>query len=132
MEKNLQLHTYTHTHTHIHTRIYTYTCMSAKSLQSCLTLYHPTDCSQPGSSDHGDSPGKNTEVDCHSLRQGIFPTQGSNLCLLRLLNGQAGSLPLVPPGKPIHTHTYIKQSFCCTSETDTVLQINCISHTHTK
>ena len=29
-----------------------------------------------------DSPGKNTGVDCHALLQGIFPTQGSNLCLL--------------------------------------------------
>ena len=28
-----------------------------------------------------DSPGKNTEVVCHAL-QGIFPTQGSNPCLL--------------------------------------------------
>ena len=26
----------------------------------------------------GDSPGKNTGVGCHSLLQGIFPTQGSN------------------------------------------------------
>ena len=25
---------------------------------------------------HGDSPGKNTEVGCHALLQGIFPTQG--------------------------------------------------------
>ena len=32
------------------------------------------DCSLPGSSVHGDSPGKNTEVDCHALLQGIFPT----------------------------------------------------------
>ena len=31
--------------------------------------------------------------------QGIFPTQGSNLRLLYLLHWQAGSLPLVPPGK---------------------------------
>ena len=29
-----------------------------------------------------DSPGKNTEVGCHFLLQGIFLTQGSNLCLL--------------------------------------------------
>ena len=29
-----------------------------------------------------DSPGKNTEVDCHALLQGIFPTQGSNPGLL--------------------------------------------------
>ena len=32
--------------------------------------------------------------------QGIFPTQGSNLHLLCLLHQQAGSLPLVLPGKP--------------------------------
>ena len=35
-------------------------------------------CSPPGSSVHGDSPGKNTGVGCHALLQGIFPTQGSN------------------------------------------------------
>ena len=28
-----------------------------------------------------DSPGKNTEVDCYALVQGIFWTQGSNPCL---------------------------------------------------
>ena len=37
---------------------------------------------------------------CHALLQGIFPTQGSNLRLLCLLHRQAGSLPLVPPGRP--------------------------------
>ena len=37
----------------------------------------------PGSSVYGDSLGKNTEVDCHSLLEGIFPTQGSNMGLLR-------------------------------------------------
>jgi len=31
------------------------------------------------------SPGKNTGVGCHALLQGIFPTQGSNPCLLWLL-----------------------------------------------
>ena len=36
------------------------------------------DCSPPGSSVHGDSPGKNPGVGCHALLQGIFPTQGSN------------------------------------------------------
>ena len=30
-----------------------------------------------------DSPGKNTGLDYHSLLQGIFPTQGSNLGFLR-------------------------------------------------
>ena len=41
-------------------------------------------------------------VDCHFLLQGIFPTQGSNLCLLWLLHWQADSLALAPPGKPHH------------------------------
>ena len=67
--------------------------MCAKSLQSYLTLCDPMDCSPPGSSVHGiDSPGKNTGVGCHALLQGIFPTQGSNLCLLYLLHWQAGVL----------------------------------------
>ena len=46
-----------------------------------------------------DSPGQNTAVGCHALLQGIFPTQGSNSCLLGLVHGQAGSVPLAPPGK---------------------------------
>ena len=32
--------------------------------------------------------------------QGVFLTQGLNPCLLCLLNGQAGSSPLAPLGKP--------------------------------
>ena len=50
--------------------------------QSCPTLCDSMDCSPPGSSIHGDSPGKNTGVGCHVLLQGIFPTQGSNPSLL--------------------------------------------------
>ena len=49
--------------------------------QSCLTLCNLMDCSPPGSSVHGDSPGNNTGVHCHALFQGIFPTQGLNLGL---------------------------------------------------
>ena len=44
-------------------------------------------------------PGKNTGVGCHSLLQGIFPTQKLSPCLLCLLHLQANSLPLTPPGK---------------------------------
>ena len=51
-------------------------------VQSCPTLCDPMDGSPPGSSVHGDSPGKNTRVDCHALLQGIFPTQGLNPGLL--------------------------------------------------
>ena len=50
--------------------------------QLSLTLWNPMDCSLAGSSVHGDSPGKNTEVGCHALLHGIFPTQGSNPGLL--------------------------------------------------
>ena len=35
--------------------------------QLCLTFWDPVDCRQPGSSVHGDSPGKNTEVGCYIL-----------------------------------------------------------------
>ena len=44
-------------------------------IQSCPTLCNLMDCSLPGSSAHGDSPGKNTGVDCRALLQGIFPTR---------------------------------------------------------
>ena len=40
------------------------------------------DYSLPGSSVHGISKVKNTGVSCHSLLQGIFPTQGLNPGLL--------------------------------------------------
>ena len=69
----------------------------ARSLQLCPTL---RPYGVPGSSVHGNSPGKNTEVDCHALLQRFFPTQGLNPRLLCLLHWQAGSLPLAPPGKP--------------------------------
>ena len=46
-------------------------------------------------------PDKNTGVGCHFLLQGIFPIQGLNLGLLRLLHWQADSFTTVPPGKPI-------------------------------
>ena len=50
--------------------------------QSFWTLCDPMDCSPPGSSVHGDSPGRNTGVGGHTLLQAIFPTQGLNLGLL--------------------------------------------------
>ena len=50
--------------------------------QLCLTLYNPMDCNPPGSSVHGDSPGKNTGVGSHALLHGIFPIQESNPGLL--------------------------------------------------
>jgi len=44
-------------------------------------------------------PGKNTRVGCHFLLQRIYSTHRLNPCLLCLLNWQADSLTLAPPGK---------------------------------
>ena len=51
-------------------------CLIARSY---LILCDPVDCSPPGSSVHGDSPGKNTGVGCHALFQEIFPYLGIQL-----------------------------------------------------
>ena len=58
------------------------------------------DCSPPGSSVHGDSPGKNTRVGCYDLLKGIFPAQGSSPHLLHHL------------GKWWSTR-YISEKDCC-------------------
>ena len=71
-------------------------CMLYKSLQLCMTLCDPMDCSPPGFLCPWDSPGKNTGVGCHGPLQGIFLTQGSNLGLLCLLHWQAGILAATP------------------------------------
>ena len=52
-------------------------------------------------------PGKNTEVGCHFLLQGIFLTQGLNLCLLCLLHWLVNHTP-VPPRKPLFCIVFIK------------------------
>ena len=68
-------------------------CVHAQSL-TCLTLQDPTDWSPSGSSVHRICPSKNNGIVCHFLLQGIFPTQGLDLCLLCLLCWQADSLSL--------------------------------------
>ena len=65
--------------------------------QSCLTLCDPMGCSPPGSSVHGDSPGKNTRVGCHALLQEDLPNPGIEP---RSPTLQADSLPSEPQGKP--------------------------------
>ena len=71
--------------------------------QWCPTLCDPMDCRPPGSSVHGDSPGKNTGVGSLSLHQGIFPTQGSNPSLPHL---RTDSLYHLSQGKPKNPHLY--------------------------
>ena len=73
--------------------------------QSRLILCDPIDYSPPGSSVHQAPhlvhfPGKNIGVDCHSLLQGVFLTQGSNPSLLHLLHWQADISPLHRLGSP--------------------------------
>ena len=53
-------------------------------------------CSPPGSSVHGDSPGKNTGVGCHALLQGIFPAQG------RSSHIDGGFFTTESPGKQLY------------------------------
>ena len=74
------------------------------------------DCSLPGSTVHGNFPGKSTGVGCHFLLQGIFPTQGLNLGLSGLPHcrhtlyclSHQGSLNInLNPS----THTQIRFSF---------------------
>ena len=50
------------------------------------TLCHPMDYNVPGSSVHGDSPGKNTGMGCHALFLGIVPTQGMSPTLQVILH----------------------------------------------
>ena len=87
---------------------YTYTLFRLFSIISycscsvtnlCPTLCNCMKWSLLGSSVHGIFTSRNTGVGCHSLLQGISPTQVSNLRLLSLLRWQADSLLPVLPGK---------------------------------
>ena len=64
--------------------LYNIIILHPKSFQLCLTLQHygpkSTRLLCPW-----DSPGKSTGAGCHFLLQGVFPFQGSNLCLMHLL-----------------------------------------------
>ena len=71
-----------------------------------------------------DSPGKNTGAGCHVLLQGIFPSQGCNPHLLYLLRGQAGPLPLVPPGK----HVLLEFFHNIDTRNRPFQQVNCANH----
>ena len=86
-------------------------CVCLLVAQLRPTRCDPISCSPPGSSVHGDSPGKNTGVDCHGFLQGIFPTQGSNpgLALCRQI-----LYCLSHKGSPIVAQTFKEVSdICC-------------------
>ena len=74
--------------------------MSAKSLQACLSVCNPMEHSQPGSSAHGILQARILEWVAMPSSRGSSRPRGLNSHLLRLLLGQAGSLPPAPSGKP--------------------------------
>ena len=90
--------------------------------QSCPTLYNPMDCSPPGFSVQGDSPGQNTGVGCHALLQGIFLTQGSNPGLLHCrqilycLSHQGSCIPSNHPGRGLQESESVSLSVMSNSD----------------
>ena len=58
-----------------------------------------------------DFPGKSTGEGCHFLLQGIFPTQGSNLCLLHW-PAEFFFFATEPPGKPLPTRFLVYFKGC--------------------
>ena len=94
-------------------------CVCAKSLQSCLTLCDPMDCSPPGSSIHGILQARILEWVAVTSFRGSYPTQGSNPSLLHLLHWQAGFfLPLEPLGKPTNVNRFSSVAQLCPSLCD--------------
>ena len=68
--------------------------------QSCPALCDLVDCSPPGSSIHGNPPGKNTGVGSHALLQGNLPSPGIKP---RSPTLQEDSLAAEPQAKPKNT-----------------------------
>ena len=79
-----------------HSIVHMSACVHAKSLQSSPTL-QPYELLSIRLLCPWDPPGKNAGVGCHSLLQGVLPTQGFNPCLL---HWRAGSSPVAPSGRP--------------------------------
>ena len=81
-------------------------CIRAQLL--CPTLCNPTDRSLPGSSVHGDSPGKNTGVGCHFLLQGNLPDPGIQSRPPVSPALQTDSLPPSHLGRPLSVTLLVK------------------------
>ena len=95
-----------------------YAYVRAQSLPSCLTLCDPVPCS---------SPGKNTGVGCHALRQGSSRPRDwtRNSCIAgRFCTAE-------PPGKPVFMCVYISikdvvwHEFCIQMSCDLLFYIHC-------
>ena len=89
--------------------------------QLCSTLCDPMDCSPPGFSVHRIVQARILGVGCHSLLQGIFLTQGSNLsCLhcrqiLHCLShqGRPSEVTLIPGQTPWLLSSFSSPGTCC-------------------
>ena len=76
--------------------------MHAKSLQLCPTLCYPMDCGPLGSSVHEILQARRLEWIAVPSSRGSSWSRDWTHVSLHLLCWQAGSLPLVPPGKSWH------------------------------
>ena len=82
-------------------------CCYCLVAQSCPTLFQPHGLQPTRLLCSWDFPGKNTGVGCHFLLQGIFLTQGLNLCLLHWI---VGFLPLSHQESPLERYQERKSS----------------------
>ena len=84
-------------------------CERAKALSSWASLCDPIHCSPPGSSVHGDSPGRNAGVGCRALLQGNLPNPGIEPVSLMspalagglFKTGATWEAPLTPENLPV-------------------------------
>ena len=74
--------------------------MCAKSLQWCLTLCNPMDCTLPGFSVHKISQARILEWVAMPFSRGSSPPRDGTHVSLCFLHWQGGSLTLIPPRKP--------------------------------
>ena len=77
-------------------------CVCAKSPQSCPTLYNPMDCSLPVSSVQGILQ-RILEFSMLSSRGSSQPRDRTHISYVSCFD-KAGSLPLVPPEKPLYLY----------------------------
>ena len=74
----------------------------------CQTLCSPMDCGPPGSPVHGIFQTRILEWVAMPSSRGIFLTQGSNPCLLHVLQWQVDSLPLSHLGSHRGLYHFVK------------------------
>ena len=105
MEKNLKTNIYIYIYTYIHIYTYMAACLPARSLQSCLTLCDPMDCSPPGSSVHGILQARILEWVAISSSRGHGSSQPKEWTPISCTAGRFFTTE--PLGKPIYMYIYV-------------------------